>query len=124
MAVYQHVRLGEMTTGARRGLTYLLVVGVAINAAAFWLSARAVNDLRYQQTRLHAAVIAQCKFNADLGAAPVTVNPATGKASALGVSIISDARMAWHGLGCPGRLAPPEPSFVKWAKRLHVPVTR
>lgn len=113
-----------MSPGARRGLLYLLVLGIAINTAAFWLSARSVNDVRYQQDRLHAAVLKLCQFNADLGNAaadPVTLNPATHKASELGIQILADSRAAWRGLGCPGALQAPSPSFTHWAREYHLP---
>lgn len=123
-AAYEHVRLGHMTPGARRGLLYLLVLGVAVNLAAFWLSARSVNDIRVQQLKLHAAVLNLCQFNADLGnaaASPVTLNPMTHKASPLGIQILADSRAAWRGLGCPGRLEAPSPSFSHWARAYHLP---
>jgi hypothetical protein len=103
-----------MTAGARRAIIGLAVTGVAVNAATVVLAARDVAGLR-------TAVLTQCKFDADLGGAPVAVSPATGKPSLLGVTIVSDARIAWYGLGCPGRLAPPAPSFGRWAAYYHLP---
>lgn len=120
-SLWRHLGLADMTPGARRGLIYLLILGLTVNTAAFWLSARSVGDVRRQQTALHGAVLKLCKFNADLGGAPITVNPATGKASLLGVSIVVDARQVWHGLGCPGRLPRAAPSLVKWARYYKLP---
>jgi len=70
---------------------------------------------------LQRAVTSSCRFNADLADLPVTVNPATGKAALLGVKIVADAREAWHGLGCPGALPPPSPSFRRWAAYYRLP---
>jgi len=104
-----------MTRGARRAVIFLFALAVALAGMNLLFTSVTVNHLR-------SAVLAQCQFNADLGAAPVTVSPSTGRASRLGVLIISDSRTAWHGLGCPGRLPPPAPSFAKWAKTYHLPV--
>lgn len=115
------LRAGPVT---RRDLLYLLILGVAVNTAAFWLSARSVSDVRHQQARLHAAVLKLCQFNADLGDAaadPVTLNPATHKASELGIQILADSRAAWRGLGCPGHLRHPSPSFIRWARAYDLP---
>jgi hypothetical protein len=68
---------------------------------------------------LRTAVLASCAFAADLGGAPVTTQPGI-RPSRLGISIVADSRAQWHHLGCPGRLAPPAPSFVKWARFYHL----
>src|SRR5258706_13312817 len=77
---------------------------LAVGGAGAVFFARTVGDLR-------TAVRSHCKFDADLGGAPIMVNPATGKPSLLGVTIVSDARVEWHGLGCPGKPPPPPPPF-------------
>jgi hypothetical protein len=120
-AVAEHLRLGPMTVGARRGLTYIFLLTVILIGGSYWQSSQAQNRLASQQAALRMSVQAQCRFDADLGSAPITLNPATGKASLLGVSIVSDSRVAWHGLGCPGKLAPPSPSFLKWSKFYGLP---
>ncbi len=134
-AFYGHIRLGPMTGGAKRGLLYLIVLTLVLVGGAYIQSSAAQNrltaqqaELRRQQAALARAIALQhrqqlklCKFNADLGGAPIAVNPATGKPSLLGVTIVSDARVAWHGLGCPGRLTPPSPSFRRWARFYHLP---
>lgn len=102
-----------MTSGARRGLLFLLVLGVLVNGGAYYLSARSVDTLRTEQQ-------ASCRFDADIGGAPVASQKGV-KPSLLGVSIVSDARVAWHGLHCPGRLQAADPSFVKWAKHYRLP---
>jgi hypothetical protein len=105
----RHLRLGDMTPGARRGLLYLVMLGVLVNAGAYWLSARSVAALRTQQ---HA----QCKFYADLGSAPLAARP-----SLLNVAVVSDARVAWHGMNCPGRIPAADPSFIRWARFYDLP---
>jgi hypothetical protein len=110
------MRLGPMTSGARRGLVYLLLLALIIDAAEFYLFARSVNSLTTQQ---HA----QCRFYDDLGVAPITLNPATGKPSLLGVELVSDARVAWHQLGCPGMEQPADPSFTHWAAYYKLPTS-
>ncbi len=89
-------------TGRAVAIVAALILAVGATGAVFF--ARTVGDLR-------TAVRSHCKFDADLGGAPIAVSPATGKPSLLGVTIVSDARVEWHGLGCPGRLTPPAPSF-------------
>lgn len=103
-----------MTTGARKGLLYLVVLGILFDAGIYWLSARAVNGLAKQQ---HA----QCKFYDDIGGSPITVQGSTVKPSLLGVSIVSDARVAWHQLGCRGTQQPASESFLHWAAYYHLP---
>lgn len=104
-----------MTGGAKKGLLYLIGLGILTNAGTYYLSARSVNDLSVQQ---HAA----CKFYDDLGGAPVVTTAPGVKPSILGVEIVSDARVAWHQLGCPGVQQPAEPSFLQWAKYYSLPV--
>lgn len=108
-------RLQGMSSGALRAAIFLFIFAVLVGAANLLFTSSEVNHLRH-------AVLTECKFDADLGSAPITVSPATGKASRLGVLIISDSRVAWHGLGCPGKLAAPAPSFAKWARAFHLPV--
>jgi hypothetical protein len=103
-----------MTRGARRAAAYLAVLLLVIGAASLLFTVREIGQLR-------AAVLSECAFAADLAGAPVSVAPATGKAAKLGVSIVADSRVQWRGLGCPGRLAPPAPSFVRWARYYHLP---
>lgn len=133
--MWQHLRLGPMTTGARRGLLYLVILTALLVAGAYVLAARGVNEvrvqqhmlkvqqdrLRVQQQRLRMEQHAACKFYDDLGSAPVASSPATGKPSLLGVTIVSDARVAWTGDGCPGQLAAADPSFTMWAARYGLP---
>lgn len=105
-----------MTHGARRPVVVLFSLMVALAAGNLLFTAQQVGGLRTQQ-------IASCAFDSDLGTAPVIVVPPATRAGLLGVKIISDARVAWHGLGCPGNLAAPGPGFVKWARYYHLPVS-
>lgn len=98
---------------SRYGFTVLAVVVFLLAGANLLFTAREVNQLRL-------AVLSSCTFAADLGSVPLTVNPKTGEASELGVKIVADSRTEWRGLGCPGQLAPPAPSFVKWARYYHL----
>ena len=114
-AVYDHVRLGPITKGARRGLLYLILLGVVVNAATIILAARGVTGARRVSEENVTRLVAQCRFYGDVGSAPVAVDPATGKVALLAVTIVADARLAWRGLGCRGGQPPPSRSFVKWA---------
>lgn len=131
-----------MTRGARLAAIGLLILTVIIGAGNLWAthdqvgtvravaatSARAAANAQRATDqeavtirRLNRQIHAECKFNTDLSGLPVTVNPATGKASLLGVEIISDVRQAWLAAGCPGRLPVPDPSFMRWAHYFHLP---
>lgn len=102
-----------MTGRTRLAVVFLFAVAVILAAANLLWTSHQVNHLR-------AAVQTQCKFDADIGSAPIKTLPHT-KPSLLGVTIVSDSRVAWHGLGCPGALAPAAPSFTRWAKAYHLP---
>jgi hypothetical protein len=100
--------LPGMTRGARLGFVYLSVLMLLLAAAnLLWTS--------LQTGEANKKTQAQCRFDADLGGAPVTADPKTGKPSLLAVTIISDARTAWHQTGCAGQLDAPSPSFARWA---------
>lgn len=103
-----------MTSGARHAVIFLFVFALVLSAMNLLWTSMQVNNLRAQ-------VLTECMFDADIGSAPVVV-AASGKPSLLGVRIISDSRMSWHGHHCPGRLAPAAPSFAHWAREFHLPV--
>jgi hypothetical protein len=103
-----------MSRGARNAIVFLFVFMLFLAAANLFWTSRQVRGLRL-------ANAAACQFYADLSSAPVAVNPKTGKAALLGASIVADSRQAWRGRGCPGKLPPPDPSFVKWATYYHLP---
>jgi hypothetical protein len=105
-----------ITVGALRAVIFLFMFASLVGVFNLWWTSRQVGAQ-------HHSVIAQCKFDYDLSGLPVTLNPATGKPSLLGVQIVSDSRVAWRGLGCPGRLAPPAPSFARWARYYHLPAS-
>ncbi len=107
-----HVHV-PMTWGARRAFASLFVLTIAFAAVVIIYTTLTTQ-------RLTREVQSQCRFDSDLAAAPVAVTTA-GKASLLGVKIVSDARVAWRLAGCPGRLAPPSPSFARWAHFYHLP---
>lgn len=65
---------------------------------------------------------ASCQFWRTLAPLPVTIAEQTGRPSSLGVSIIAESRAAYAGQGC-GKLPPADPSFAKWAKYYHLPVS-
>ena len=102
-----------MSDTSRRAVVALFILSLLIGGLNFFWTSRQVNEATVRAQ-------AQCAFNADIGPVPVTV-PASGKPAILGVKIISDARIAWRRAGCPGRLAPPAPSFVRWAAFYHLP---
>lgn len=108
-------QLKALLRGSRRvqAAAVAAIAAILVGAIVYLLVALAQDSAR---------IAASCHFWSDLGAAPVTVSPATGKPSLLGVTIVSDARVAWHGNGCAGILPPPKPSFVRWAKAFGLPV--
>jgi hypothetical protein len=100
-----------------RGFVYLSVLMLLLTAANLVFTSR-------QTGASDARARAQCRFDADLGSAPAPVaGAATGKPSLLAVTIISDARVAWHQAGCAGQLAAPSPSFRQWAAYYHLPAS-
>ena len=102
-----------ISRGAARAVVFLFVLSLVIGALNFAWTSRVVNAA-------NGRVQALCRFDADLGTVPLTV-PKGARAPRFGVLIISDARTAWRRTGCPGRLGPPDPSFVKWARYYHLP---
>jgi hypothetical protein len=110
---WKHLPFRPITPGAARAVVFLFVLSLVIGALNFAWTSRVVNAA-------NGRVQALCQFDADLGTAPLTV-PKGARASRFGVLIISDARAAWHRTGCRGRLGPPDPSFVKWARYYHLP---
>ena len=115
--IWDHVRPGPMTLGARRGLLYLLVLVLAVIGGAYALSASAV-------TELHAEIRTQCAADQDIGNLAhghLMVNPQTGKPPKILVAFIGHSRAAFYGLQCPGTLRPPTPVFVRWAREYGIP---
>lgn len=103
-----------LTSAARYAIVFMFVFAVALAGLNLLASSSEVHHLR-------SAVLTQCHFDRDLGSVPVAVNPGSGRASKLAVTLVSDGRTAWYGLHCPGRLPPPAPSFVRWAAFYHLP---
>ena len=95
-----------------RAVVVLFLISALVGTGDLYWTAHEVNQVR-------DAVLASCAFADDVGSAPVAVAPG-GKASELGVSIVADSRAQWRRLGCPGHLAPPQPSFVRWARYYHL----
>ena len=104
-----------MTGGARRAIVVLFLLTCLLAGLNLLFTVR-------QVAAVQDALIASCEFDSDLGTAPITVVPPAKKAGLLGVKIVSDARVAWRGLGCPGKLAPPGKGFVHWAHYYGLPV--
>jgi len=112
-----------ITEGARRAsrrLAWSLVVLFAVTAV---IGAANLIYTTQQVHRVRHAERSACGFYAHLADLPISVNPVTRKATLLAVQIVSDARVSWRGLGCPGTLPPPAPSFVKWAAFFKLPVS-
>lgn len=106
-------QLAELVRRSRRVLwATISVAGVLLVGAIIYLAVSLV--------QADSRIAASCRFWADIGAAPIAA-PARQDASRLGVSVIADARQAWHGSGCAGVLPPPQPSFVRWAKFYRLP---
>lgn len=103
-----------ISRGAKRAAIGLLILVLLVGGGNLWAS--------WDETRgVQRAAASSCRFFADLAGVPIAVSPATGKASLLGVQIVSDSRLAWRGLRCPGSLPPPSPSFEQWAKYYRLP---
>jgi len=126
-------RLDSTSAYARRtrllsvvlAVVVVVVAGLGTALAAGWLSLSGVHrnsaELARQQHSLGRQQHSLCRQERDVGGLPVAVNPVTGRASLLGVSIVADARTAWRGLRCAGVLPPPDPSFTRWARYYHLP---
>lgn len=67
-------------------------------------------------------LLASCDFYRSAAPSPVSVDPGTGKAYKLSVSVIIGAREAYLGEGCAGRIPPPDPSLLRWAAYFRIPV--
>jgi hypothetical protein len=111
-----------ITRGSLYSVIVLFIAMIVLTGASYALESNTISRIQRNTASIDAKTRAWCQFGADLAGAPVAVNPATGKPSILGVKIISDSRMAWAALDCPGHLAAPAPSFVKWARYYHLPV--
>lgn len=131
-----------ISPGARRAahrlawsLCVLFVVTIAIGGANLLFTSNQVHRVQAQSERieqnarnlaranavLRKQIKADCGFDRDLAGLPLA-DTRTGHPSELGVKIISDSRGAWAGHGCPGKLPPPDPSFVAGAKFYKLPV--
>lgn len=105
-------RFHRIRWAAVAALAAIVAAAIAIGAD---ILASQDNQLRRDETRL----LSSCDFYRPLTPLPVTVNPATGKPTALSVSIIAGAREAYVGQGC-GRIPPAAPSVIKWAAYYHI----
>ena len=78
-------------------------------------------DLAAEGKRIRAS----CGFWAGLAGLPATpASPRPGaRPTRTAVVIIAGSRDAYQGQGC-GKLAPPDPSLVRWARFYHIPVRR
>ncbi|HSZ38458.1 MAG TPA: hypothetical protein VK817_00725 [Trebonia sp.] len=103
-----------LSWGTRRGFVYLSLLMLLLTALNLLWTSR-------QTGASNARAGAQCHFDADLGGAPVAADPKTGKPSLLAVTIVSDARTAWHQAACAGQLPAPSPSFRQWAAAYNLP---
>jgi hypothetical protein len=103
-----------ITRGARLAAIGLLILTLLTGAGNLWASLDLTRGVQQDAA-------SSCRFFADLAGLPVAVTPATGKAALLGVEIVADSRLAWRGLGCPGALPAPAPSFILWARYYRLP---
>lgn len=62
---------------------------------------------------------ASCLIWGSLTTLPVTVNPQTGQATRLSVTIIAGAREAFDGQKC-GEMSAADPTTIKWAHIYHI----
>ena len=99
---------GGITAVTRRAIIWLVILIFAVSAMAFALGARAISSVV-------SAERSQCLADHDIaGVAHVKV---TQKPSPVLIAWVVHERAAWRGLGCPGNLPPPDPSFTMWAHR-------
>jgi hypothetical protein len=105
-------RTGGMTRGARRAFVTITILVFAISLMAFALGARSISQLT-------AAQRSQCLADRDIS--NVAAIKITQKPSRTLISFVAHERQAFAGLGCPGKLAPPDPSFTRWAKAYRLP---
>lgn len=119
----------ELAGVLHRSRRLMTIIGVAILAllvAAIgsdtWLLANAAGESGRVDAIVQTHTSGLCAFMADLADVPVTVNPATGQASKLGVKIITDARGSFRRLACTGPEPPAAPSLIKWAHFYKLPV--
>lgn len=109
---------GEQKGNLHRVVTafvLLFVIDFALTSAALVFLANQVNSVR----RTDAS---SCSFYRDLSDAPVTSQNGTIP-SKLGVTIVSDARLAFIGRKCGELLPAPGAGFVHWAEYYKLPVT-
>jgi hypothetical protein len=118
--------LGPMTPGAKRAVVMLFVLSLALSAAnLLFANAQArrqdatIAQLRAQEAQLRSQQLAGCAFAADLGGVPIPGKP---RPSRLGVSLVTDSRMQWRALHCPGTLPMP-PGLAHWAAVYHLPAS-
>ncbi len=104
----------------RKFIIFDIALTVLLSAVGF-LAVHATHSAEQASSAQRRGSLSSCEFFADLAGLPVAVNPATGKASILGVKIISDSRVAWRGIGCSGSLARPSASLIRWARFYHLP---
>jgi hypothetical protein len=82
----------------------------------------AVITLAVLYAQQNGRLSASCRFWRTLAPLPVTIAQQTGRPSSLGISIIAESRAAYAGQDC-GKLPPADPSFAKWAKFYHLPIS-
>jgi hypothetical protein len=116
-------RVAAVIAGNRRSLQLTALILVLFLIDFFWSSHTQVVSEQDSQ-----AVIAKaCDFWYPLTSLPVTVLRPGGRPSELSVRIIAGARESYDGQCRDSErrpLPPPDPSFAKWARVYHVPVTR
>lgn len=95
---------------------YQVSLILAIATAALLIGARAINNE-------HSQLLLHCNFDRDISGVAVVASP-NGKASELGVKLVSDSRGEFLGLGCPGDLHNASKSFRHWAAFYDLPVYR
>jgi hypothetical protein len=106
----------------KRGLSRR--VSLAVVVLFVFCAAGIVGNLLFtagEVGQLRGAVQSECAFAADVSSAPVVTAGVSARPSKLGVSIVADSRAQFRRLGCPGRLAPPQPSFTRWARYYGLP---
>lgn len=125
----------EMTRGARRAVIILFVITFALAAGNLIFSSGQVNHLagvvhkQDAQARVQAATVAQlreqllaaCGSAGDLGSIPIPQKP---KPSRLAISLVTNNRLQWRALHCPGSL-PTAASLglARWAAYYHLPAS-
>lgn len=108
----------EATTVSHRRLLNFIIVAVAMLAVGVAAVSASVIYANSTFGKLQQQQRAACGSAADLGSVPIPDKPVPSR---LAISLVTDNRAAWYGLGC-GASLPVPPGLAKWAAHYRIPV--